>query len=93
MGSCMLSNKCQGRVYACGVTGVHVNYGMKHSGCLALMVTVMHEMHLPDLAGLGDPNDYGRLPQYINIISVVMFLKVDKFLVSHCDQIVFAQKF
>ena len=25
--SCMLSNKCQGRVYACGVTGIHLNYG------------------------------------------------------------------
>ena len=43
--SCMLSNKCQGRVYACGVTRIRVNYGKKHHRCLAGMATVMHELH------------------------------------------------
>ncbi len=32
----------QGRVYACGVTVIHVNYGKKVHRCLAGMVTVMH---------------------------------------------------
>ena len=35
MASCMLSFKYQGRVYACGVTGIHVNYVKKHRGYLA----------------------------------------------------------
>ena len=45
MASCMLSSKCQGRVYACGVTGIHVNYGKKHHRCLAGIVTVMYELY------------------------------------------------
>ena len=43
--SCEISNKFHGRLYACGVTGMHVNYVKKHHRCLAGMVTVIHELH------------------------------------------------